>query len=41
MSETLRAADRAAQAIRGKTGEERREAISAFLRAAMVFLLVG
>jgi hypothetical protein len=33
--------DRAANAIAGKSGEQRREAISAFLRTAMVALLVG
>lgn len=31
----------AAKAISGKTGERRREAISDFLRAAMVALLLG
>ncbi|MER2540003.1 MAG: hypothetical protein ABTQ26_12250 [Azonexus sp.] len=41
MSATFRAANRAARAIRGTTGERRREAISAFLRAAMVALLLG
>jgi hypothetical protein len=33
--------DRAAKAIAGTTGGQRDEAISAFLRAAMVALLVG
>lgn len=34
--------NRAARAIAGTTGEERRDAISAFLRAAMIgLLLVG
>jgi len=33
--------DRAARAIAGTTGEQRREAVSVFLREAMVALLVG
>ncbi len=33
--------DRAARAIRGKDGQQRHDAISTFLRAAMVALLVG
>lgn len=33
--------DRAARAIAGTTGEQHREAVSAFLREAMIALLVG
>lgn len=33
--------NRAAQAISGTTGEDRREAIAAFLREAMIALLLG
>lgn len=41
MTATFRAANRAAKAISGTTGEQRREAIADFLRAAMIALLLG